>query len=163
MLRRICQSRTDLTPEDVAQLEALERQLPLMAELTGADVFLDCVTREGDAVVVAQARPGQGVSAYRQDIRVRLALRSDEPAVYHALEMQVPVRDLKAVTQENCTVRQDAVPVFAPDQRCIAALIQEKDISGRVRQEKKFEELGPAPVSGRSGCCERRSRTGAMP
>lgn len=112
MLRRICQSRTDLTPEDAAQLEAL---------------------------------------------------RSDEPAVYHALEMQVPVRDLKAVTQENCTVRQDAVPVFAPDQRCIAALIQEKDISGRVRQEKKFEELGPAPVSGRSGCCGRRSRTGAMP
>lgn len=84
MLRRICQSRTDLTPEDVAQLEAL---------------------------------------------------RSDEPAVYHALEMQVPVRGLKAVTQENCT----------------------------VRQEKKFEELGPAPVSGRSGCCGRRSRTGAMP
>lgn len=112
MLRRICQSRTDLTPEDVAQLEAL---------------------------------------------------RSDEPAVYHALEMQVPVRGLKAGTQENCTVRQDAVPVFAPDQRCIAALIQEKDISGRVRQEKKFEELGPAPVSGRSGCCGRRSRTGAMP
>lgn len=51
----------------MADLAALERQLPLMAELTGADVFLDCITREGDAVVVAQARPGQGVSAYRQD------------------------------------------------------------------------------------------------
>ncbi len=51
----------------MADLASLERQLPLMAELTGADVFLDCITREGDAVVVAQARPGQGVSAYRQD------------------------------------------------------------------------------------------------
>ena len=51
----------------MADLASLERQLPLMAELTGADVFLDCITREGDAVVVAQAGPGQGVSAYRQD------------------------------------------------------------------------------------------------
>lgn len=141
MLRKICESCTTLREADILQLEALECQLPLVAELSGGDVFLDCVTPEGKAIVVAQARPAQGISAYRQDIRGRLAQPEDEPAVYHALEMQVPVRDLKAVTQESRSVRQDAVPVFSLDQRCIAALIREKDISGEVLQEKKFEEL----------------------
>ena len=141
MLRKICERSTPLREADILQLEELELQLPLVAELSGGDVFLDCVTQEGKAIVVAQARPAQGISVYRQDVRGRLAQPEDEPAVYHALEMQVPVRDLKARTQENQSVRQDVVPVFSLDQRCIAALIREKDITGEVLQEKKFEEL----------------------
>lgn len=141
MLRRICMKDTPLLEADILQLEDLERQLPLISELTGDDVFLDCVTSAGKAIVVSQARPSQGISAYQQDIRGQYAMPDNEPAVYHALRVMAPVRDIKAVTQENRTVRQDVVPVFSPDKRCIAAMIREKDISGKVLQEKKFEEL----------------------
>ena len=60
MLRTICQKLTDLSPADIQQLEEVSQQLPLMAELTGADVFIDCPTSNGEIVVVAQAQPSSG-------------------------------------------------------------------------------------------------------
>ena len=141
MLNEICREKTDLTPEDIAQLAQVERQLPLMAELTGADVFIDCLTRDGRAVVAAQARPSSVGSAYQKDVVGEFALRDKEPAVFRAMEIKSPVRDLKAVTQEDRTVRQDVVPVLNGDGQCIAVLIREKDISGNLLQEKKFEQL----------------------
>ena len=64
-----------------------------------------------------------------------------EPAVYHAVESGLPARDLKAITQEGVTVRQDVVPVRGTDGKVIGVLICEKDISGRLIREKKYDEL----------------------
>ena len=140
MRRQICQEQTDLSPADILQLEEVSKQLPLMAELTGADVFIDCPTKDGDIVVVAQAQPSSG-SAYEKSVVGVLILPLKEPAVFSALKNLSPVRDIKAITQENHTVRQDVVPIFNPDQTCIALLIREMDISDDVLQEKKYQSL----------------------
>jgi len=141
MLMQLCSALPHLTPADLSQLEEVSRQLPLMAELTGADVFIDCPTADGRAVVVAQARPSSVGSAYQKDVVGEFALPDKEPAVFHAMQLQTPVRDLKAITQENRTVRQDVVPIFSVDGRCIAVLIQEKDVSEDLLQEKKYQSL----------------------
>lgn len=140
MLREICVEKTDLSPRDIRHLEELSRQLPLMAELTGADVFVDCMTIDGGVVVAAQASPATVASAYQQNVVGQYALREREPAVFHAFELKAPVRDLKAITQEDRAVRQNVVPILSDD-RCIAVLISEKDISEPLRQEKKFQRL----------------------
>ena len=141
MLRRICREKTRLTEAEIAQLEEIARQLPLMAELTGADVFIDCMQSEGRAVVVAQARPTSAVSAYEKEVVGEDALAENEPAVFHAAGINAPVCDIKAVTQENRTVRQNVVPIRNPAGAVIAVLIREKDVSGDLLQEKKFEAL----------------------
>jgi len=141
MLAQLCRDMTDLTPEDIAQLEAVERQLPLMAELSQGDVFIDCPLPNGQAVVAAHARPSTYGSAYRKQVVGRLATPEKEPAVFHALSLRSPIRDIKAITQENQTVLQDVVPIFNGEQRCIALLIREKDISGQLLQEKKLQTL----------------------
>ena len=140
MLRAICEAETELRDEEILRLEEVERQLPLMAELTGADVFIDCVTREGKAVVAAHARPFSVDSVYSSRVAGQLALEEKEPAVYRAMRLRTPVRELKALTQEGRNVRQDVVPILDHG-RCIAVLIREKDISVGLRQEKKFEQL----------------------
>ncbi|MBR3752475.1 MAG: sensor histidine kinase [Ruminiclostridium sp.] len=140
MLSQICQELTTLSPADIQQLEDVSRQLPLMAELTGADVFIDCPTKDNEIVVVAQAKPTSG-SAYEKSVIGEIILRQKEPAVFHALKILSPARDIKAITQENHTVRQDVVPIFNPEQRCIALLIRELDISDDVLQEKKYQSL----------------------
>ena len=132
---------SNLTPFDAEQIRRIAEQLPLMAELTGADVFIDCFTTDGRAVVVAQERPQSAASAYRKDIVGEYALAENEPAVFHVHDMGAPMRDLKAITQENHTVRQDVIPILNPENRCIAVLIQEKDISSDLLQEKKFQSL----------------------
>ena len=148
MLRKICGEKTDLQAEDICQLEAIACQLPLMAELTGADVFIDCFTTDGRAVVVAQSRPHTVGSAYEKNVVGAYVLPDKEPAVFHAMELQAPVRDLKAITQEERTVRQDAAPVLNGRGRSIAVLIREKDISGDLMQEKKFQSLAKTYEAG---------------
>lgn len=141
MLYQICKEKTALSPEDIRQLEAVAAQLPLIAELTGADVFIDCAALDGRAIVVAQARPSTVDSSYQKVVVGEYALPDKEPAVFHSLAMQVPVRELKAITQEERAVRQDAVPIFNPGGQCIAVLIQERDISSDLRREQKFQQL----------------------
>lgn len=140
MLRKICKEHTLLTAENIAHLEQVESQLPLMAELTGGDVFIDCLTKEGKVMVVAQARPSTLGSAYAQSVVGEFAQPENEPAVFQALQTGAPARDIKAVTQENRSVRQDVIPVIH-EGMCIAALIREKDITGALLQEKKFRTL----------------------
>ena len=57
------------------------------------------------------------------------------------METKSPVRDIRAVTQEERTVRQDVVPISDDDGRLIGVLIGERDISDDIRQEQKYEAL----------------------
>lgn len=141
MLTQLCREMTTLSEDAIAQLAALQVQLPLMAELSRADVFIDCPLPDGRAVVAAHARPSTSGSAYRENVVGKFATPEKEPAVFHALSLQAPVRDIKAITQENRTVLQDVVPIFTPGQQCIALLIKEQDISGDLLQEKKLQSL----------------------
>lgn len=141
MLREICRKNTSLSEEEITQLEELARQLPLMAQLVQADLFIDCPVDDKTAVVVAHARPADALSLYKKPVVGQLALTENEPAVFHAFRVGAPVRDIKAVTQENRTVIQNVCPVHNPEGRLIAVLIQETDISQSLGQEKKLEIL----------------------
>ena len=142
MLRKLCESYTDLTDRDIRQLESLEANLQYTADLTGSDIFIDCMMNGGSgALVVAEAKPGSSPSAYITAVVGKAALRENEPAVFRAFATGVPVRDIKAITQENVAVKQDVAPVKNPEGKVIGVLIREKDISAYVRQDKKYEEL----------------------
>lgn len=141
MLRQICKEKTLLDERDILTLEDLERQLPLIAELTQADVFIDCLISDRQAVVAAQARPASAESIYEKTVVGEDALAEKEPAVFHAARIGAPVRDIKAVTQENRAVRQSVVPIRGWAGYVVAVLIQETDISRDLRREKKLEAL----------------------
>lgn len=135
---------TSLSEDDIDIIQSATDFLPLMAELTGGDMFIDCITSDGKAVVVAQSRPNSVQSLYQSSIVGQYALRENEPAVFYTLENQVSVRDIKAITQENCKVRQAVTPILGKEGRCIAALICEREISFRLMQEKKLQRLEEA-------------------
>ena len=142
MNRDEIKSRARLSDSAVDKLSRIESVLPLMADLAGADLFIDCMQEpDGRMFVAAQAGPGHMPSAYRSRVVGCYAKREDEPAVYRAMETKSPVRDIRAVTQEERTVRQDVVPISDDDGRLIGVLIGERDISDDIRQEQKYEAL----------------------
>lgn len=152
-IREICWERTALSDAAVTRLEEAAASMQYIADLTGTDIFIDCLDRAGQtAIVVAHARPSGMDSAYQLTVIGQTALQEKEPAVYHALETGMAVRDLKAVTQENRTVRQAVLPIRDDGGRVIGVLIQEKDISQTITREKKFQELAR----------ERESHTASM-
>lgn len=141
-LRELCLAQTSLGEQDIVALEQVERNLPLIAELTCCDVFIDCYDRTLRTVmVVAQAGPHIGGSVYEHAVTGKTALRDKEPAVYRALESGLPARELKAITQEGKSVRQDVVPIPGPEGQPVGVLVREKDISGSLRREKKYRKL----------------------
>ena len=138
-IRELCWTHTALTDDQVDLLERAAAAMQYTADLTGADIFIDCLDREGKtAIVVAHAKPSGVISAYRRTVLGQAALPEKEPAVYHAFRTGMVVRDLKAVTQEDQTVRQDAAPIRDAGGRVIGVMIREKDISSTVTREKKL-------------------------
>lgn len=141
-LRQLCRLHTDLDNDDIACLEKLADTMQYTADLTGTDIFIDCMDhRSNTAVVVAHARPSRALSVYDSTVLGQAALPENEPAVYHALRTGMVVRDLKAVTQENKAVRQDVAPIQGGDGAIIGVLIREKDVSHTLRNEEKYREL----------------------
>lgn len=141
-LRMLCEKKTKLTSADISLLELINQQLPLMADLTAGDVFIDCMESDGKTILVlAQKSPQWGLSSYRTDTVGMNVLRINEPAVYHSFESGVPVRDLKAITPENKAVRQNVLPVRNESGKTIAVLVCEVDISKSLQQERKYDEL----------------------
>jgi len=140
-LYELCKKFTVLKDEDIGYLEEIEKVMPLIADLTGSDIFIDVFNEDcSSAFVVAQAKPLFSSSLYDCSVVGMPAKRSDEPAVYKAVVSSLPVRDLRAVTQEGITVRQDVIPILH-DERLIGVLIREKDISSDIRRDKKFDSM----------------------
>ena len=140
-LRELCAAYTELSDADILRLETLAGQIPMISDLTGTDIFIDCPTVNGEVVVVSHARPSWKVGAYSENVVGQYALCVNEPAVFEALRTNTQIRDIKAVTQENRSVKQDVVPISGENGECIAVLIRETDITETLVQEKKYRQL----------------------
>ena len=61
----LCKQYTDLTDQEIAMIAGMSGMLQPLANLEDADIFIDCPTRDGDAIVVAEAKPEDAPSSYK--------------------------------------------------------------------------------------------------
>ena len=138
----LCTKYTDLSGEDILFLKNFAAGLSAVAGLGGADVFLDCLCRDGEsAVVVAEARRTDGFSLYQDAVVGKLALPENEPGVFRAFKTGNVCRELRAVTQENVPVQQNVAPLFNGNGRLVAVLIRESNIRDQLDKNRKYEEV----------------------
>ncbi|MGL6064103.1 MAG: histidine kinase N-terminal domain-containing protein [Fusobacteriaceae bacterium] len=125
MLEGVCKLYTVLLKEEIEVIKKTSNLLPTLSELLGADMFIDCLTRDKNvAIVLAQSRPTKK-TLYKRDIIGEFALRENEPAVLRTLETGLPTRKSKAITQEDMNVIQDVIPIKNSNNETIAVLIAE--------------------------------------
>ncbi|AKL93912.1 sensor histidine kinase PdtaS [Clostridium aceticum] len=142
MLRELCETYTQLSDTDILILENLKQMLPLISRAIKADVFIDCLTNIPNiAVVVAEAKQTQEESMYQHSVVGKFALGENEPAALRTLETGVSSRDLKALTQENKTVRQSVEPIRNKKGQVIGVLIIEQDITKHIKRDKEMKDL----------------------
>ncbi|SMC22532.1 Two-component sensor histidine kinase, contains HisKA and HATPase domains [Clostridium acidisoli DSM 12555] len=142
MLKKLCRLHTDLTEEDILQLENIEKSIYMFSNLVKGDIFIDCLTRDPDtAIVVSEAKPTNCKSLYKRCVVGEIALRQNEPAALRTLEIGVETTDLKATTQENIVVKQNTVPIKNKNEKIIGVLIMEKDITEDISQSRNVEIL----------------------
>lgn len=140
-LKSLCREYTDLSEPDIDQLAQMAYQLQSIAELTGNDIFIDALTRNGsEAIVLAWARPLH-TSIYSKSVVGELAYKNNEPAVYHNLTTGSPTRDVRGVSQEGVPIAQTVVSILNGGQKVIGVLIMERNIAKELQQEETFEFL----------------------
>ena len=138
----LCKKYTDLSKSDIAKIVDISEVLPIISDLTQADVFIDCPTKNpNEAIVVAEAKPVSRPSMYKNSVVGMLALRENEPAALRTLELGISTKDMKAVTQENANVRQTVAPIKNSDKTVIGVVIVEKDITDVINKDKYMEML----------------------
>jgi two-component sensor histidine kinase len=141
-LLALCSEHSDLDLSEVEKIRQISGCLDIIADLLESDVFIDCRTRDSDvAIVVAQGRPSNGKSLYLGSVVGEFAHRSKEPAVIRTLEVGMPTMDMRGVTQEDKSVRQSVSPIKNSNGAVIGALVVEKDVTERLRAEKKLSVL----------------------
>ncbi|MDR0671316.1 MAG: sensor histidine kinase [Oscillospiraceae bacterium] len=142
MLEHLCRERLGLSAEEISQLLLIESTMQYTADLVGGDVFINCFYDDGErSLVVAEAKPLGDYSNYSTCIVGEDAYIENEPAVFAVRATGLPVRDLRATTQENKLVRQDVIPIKNSGGEVYAVLVREKDVSEMLRQDRKYDEL----------------------
>jgi len=142
MLESLCRQHSGLEDKDIQKIWQIAECMGSIADLMGADLFIDCRTRDPDvAVVVAQSQASNSKSLYFGSVVGKFAHRSKEPAVIRTLEIGMPTMDMRGVTQEDKNVRQSVSPIKNNAGEVIGVLIAEKDVTERVKAEKKLSVL----------------------
>ncbi len=133
----LCRKHTDLNEDDIAIIRDMSKVLAAFADLEEADIFIDCPTQNGDAIVVAEAKPTKVPSSYKKTVVGLLAKQENEPAVARTLRLGIGTRQMKAVTQENgCTIQ--SVEPIRNRGRTIGVLISEKSSDELTQLDEGF-------------------------
>lgn len=141
-IKELCLEHTVLNAQDAETIEELARHLQLIADISQADVFIDCpVPDASSALVVAQAHPSTAPSLYRTSVVGQHAYARNEPAVMYSLLSGLPVIGSRGISQEQIAMQQNVSPIMGRSRKIIGALIMEQDISDKVEQERNVERL----------------------
>ena len=152
-IETLCRRLTDLTDTEINSIRGMAAVLQPLANLEDADIFIDCPTQDGDAIVVAEAKPQSVPSSYKKTVVGLLAKPENEPAVARTFRLGVATKQMKAVTQERTHVIQTVEPI-KNGERVIGVLIREKraddnqsSASGRLHFSVQSYERIAAAIS----------------
>lgn len=136
LIQELCREYTDLSEDEIQVIEMMAATLQPLANLEAADIFVDCPCKEGDAIVVAEAKPEEVPSAYRNSVVGMLAKAENEPAVARTFQLGIATRYMKARTQEDNYTVQSVEPIKYSG-RVIGVLIREKRITEETEEQEK--------------------------
>lgn len=138
-VQRLCKEFTSLSEEDILEIKKVAGQLQLMADLTGTNVFIDCLVKNtSHAIVVAEASPSSGETLYNKPYVGTIVYEEFEPSVFLSFRTGKRLFFNKAVTQHGQLVLQSVIPIKNRSNQVIATLIKEElDHEAKAMNEMK--------------------------
>jgi two-component sensor histidine kinase len=143
-MNSVVQQCESLTKEDIAFLERIAANLPILADLSRADVIMYCPCAPERAIVAAQVRPHSILPIYGQSLVGRQFNAAEEPDVFRALlegrrvltEVRRQIGSLSA-SARTVPIVQEIYPVRAHDGRIAAAIAIETNLIERERHLRR--------------------------
>jgi len=137
----------NLTQEDIDFLQAVERHLGILADLSRADVLIYCPVNAERAVVVSQARPHSILPIYSESVVQRQVSALEEPAVFRALTESRPGRHerrrdgQRSTPAQGMLIVQTTHPMRRADGSVMAAVSIETNLIERERHHRRSREF----------------------
>lgn len=141
VIRELCARHTDLNASDVAILESMAAHLPIIAALTGSDIFIDTLSLNGQDSVVLAWEHSPEESLYHGNVIGQFASIESEPAVYKTILSGETSRDVRGTSQEGTPVSQTVSAIRNQTSQIIGVLIMEQNITKQIWQEERFAFL----------------------
>lgn len=138
IIRYNCKKHINISEQDIQEIVRFSKMLPIISDLEGCDVFIDCFTNDPDvAIVVAQCSPHN--TLYSQSFIGEFIFRKSEPAVFRTFELGVPSKEIKAIIEmkkshTEVLVKQNVVVLLNKDFKKIGVLITEKNLISSGQQ-----------------------------
>lgn len=141
-VERLCRRYTTLNSNEIAYIKKLADVLPFLADTEEADVFINCACAGGESVVVAQASPIGGPSAYQHSVVGMHSKPINEPAVARTFLLGSSTKRVTATNQERSPVTQNAVPIRYRE-KLIGVLTYER-LFGQENRNHTLRESKPS-------------------
>jgi two-component sensor histidine kinase len=111
--------------------------MPIVADISRADLLLYARLPAQGAVLVAQARPHSIMPVYGADLVGRTAVPRQDGALFRAMRWGRRVRGSRRLIAGGAPVIQEVWPVRGPDGRILGALNVEANLIAYVRQQSR--------------------------
>jgi len=124
-----------LKPEDIAFLQTIVGHLPILADLSRADLLLYCQPTNAQAVVIAQGQPHSVPPIYGESLVGRAATQPEEPLLRRVFSHGRAERGSAVV--RGAPIVQEVYPVANRQGQVIAALGMETSLVERERHLRR--------------------------
>ncbi|MEM7132896.1 MAG: histidine kinase N-terminal domain-containing protein [Chloroflexota bacterium] len=127
----------NLTDRDIDLLFQIEESLPLVADISRADILLCALLSTQKALVLQHVKPHSISSPYRNDITGRLFTQEDQPTLLHTLRSGSRGRYQKQLLSSGAPVIQDCFPIYNAIGKVIASMVVETNMIEHERHRRR--------------------------
>jgi two-component sensor histidine kinase len=127
----------DLTEEDIAFLQKIENDMPIVADISRGDLLIYCLISPNRAAVVAQARPHSIAPIRPESLVGRTISAAEEPLVLQALDRGRSSQGNRTLIPDGAPVLQEVHPIRNKEGKVLGALSIETNLIEHERHRRR--------------------------
>jgi len=127
----------DLTEEDIVFLQKIENDMPIVADISRADLLIYCAVSPNRAAVVAQARPHSIAPIHPESVAGRRITAIEEPLVCQALHGGRSLHGNRTLIPGGAPVLQEVRPIRNEEGKVLGVLSIETNLIEHERHRRR--------------------------
>jgi two-component sensor histidine kinase len=127
----------DLSEEDIAFLQKIENNMPIVADVSRADLLIYCLVFPSRAAAVAQAKPHSIAPIHPESVVGRAITVAEEPLVFQALDRGRSSHGNRTLIPDGAPVLQEIHPIRNGAGKVLGALSIETNLIEHERHRRR--------------------------
>jgi two-component sensor histidine kinase len=128
---------SNLTEEGIAFLQKIENDMPIVADISRADLLIYCPLSPDRAAVVAQAKPHSIAPIHPEPLVGRTITAAEEPLILQALDRKHSLHGNRTLIPDGAPVLQEVHPICSREGKVLGVLSIETNLIEHERHRRR--------------------------